>query len=122
MRDPDAPALTRRSVAGRLLVAVPRAVGGVPFLGIVAYLLLWWSPALTGPGPAPCDPAVDGRGVCWRPGQRTFWLLTAAAVVPAGVCLVLALTRLRTARRWWPLPVVAVVLGLACIQAADRIS
>jgi hypothetical protein len=122
MRVPDVPARTRRSVVGRLLVAVPLAVGGVPFLGIVAYLLLWWSPALSGPAPEPCDPAVDGWGVCWRPEQRTFWLLTAAALVPAVVCLVLSLTRLRTARRWWPLPVAAVVLGLACIQAAGRIS
>lgn len=111
---------TSRS-ATRLVVAVPLSLGGFPLLALFAYLLVWWSAALGAGGSDPCDPAL-APGACPGPEERTFWIVAAATFVPAAACLVLSLTRLRTARRWWPLPVAAVLLGLACMQALNRIS
>ena len=109
----------RRGV--RLGVAIPVALFGFALLLLYAYLLLYWSPALTGPGAEPCDPAVMG-GRCRRPEQRTFWTVAAAAGVPAAVCLVLMVRRLRDARRWWPWPVASVVLVAVTAAAIEQIA
>jgi hypothetical protein len=101
-------------------VSVPLALIGFPLLLLYAYVLLYWSPALTGPGPDACDPATMG-GACWRPEQRTFWIVGAAAAVPAALCLVLMVRRMRDAGRWWPWPVAAVVLGIVAGWAIGRI-
>ncbi|WP_341715782.1 hypothetical protein QQG74_17195 [Micromonospora sp. FIMYZ51] len=111
-----------RARALRLAVAVPLVIVGVLLLSLWAFMLLYWSPALTGPGLDPCDPAVDGWGVCWRPEQRTFWIVAAAAGLSAATCLVISLKRLRRARRWWPWPVATAVLLAVCYLALGRIA
>ncbi|WP_447139718.1 hypothetical protein [Micromonospora sp. LZ34] len=102
-------------------MAIPLVIISVPFLALVVFNLAWWSPALDGPGPDPCDPAVDGWGVCWRPEQRTFWIVAAAAGLPGAGCLVMSLVRIYQARRWWPWPVATVLLFVACAQALSQI-
>ena len=101
-------------------MSVLLALAGFPLLLLYAYLLLYWWPALGGPGPDACDPATMG-GACWRPEQRTFWIVGATAAVPAAVCLVLTMRRVRYAGRWWPWPVAAVVLAVVAGWAIDRI-
>jgi hypothetical protein len=108
----DAWPVPRRTHTIRRLVAIPLAVVAAPILALYAYLLLWWLPALTGPGDEPCDPLTAGRGACWQPEQRTYWLLLAAATIPGAVCLVLSVTRTWRDRRWWPWPVATAVLLL----------
>ncbi|MEH1129888.1 hypothetical protein [Micromonospora sp. CPCC 206061] len=113
--------VTRRRQAIRRAVAIPLAVVATPLVALYVYLLLWWLPALGGPGPNPCDPLIDGRGACWRPEQRTFWLVAATAVLLSGVCLVMAVMRTGQTRRWWPWPAAAAVLLAGCAQALDQI-
>jgi hypothetical protein len=105
----------------RLAVAVPLAVVGIPLLALYLYLLWWWLPALAGPGAEPCDPAVDGWGVCWRPEQRALWIAAAAVGLPGAGCLLMSLVRLRRAGRWWPWPVATVVLFAAGLRMLTQI-
>ncbi|MEU9823547.1 hypothetical protein [Micromonospora chersina] len=118
---PEPVNIRARTRAARLGVAIPLALVSVPFLLLWAYTLLWWSPALTGPGPDPCDPAVDGWGACWRPEQRTFWIVAAAVGLPGAVCLVISLIRLPRARRWWPWPTATAALLVSCHLALTQI-
>ncbi|SCG54281.1 hypothetical protein [Micromonospora coxensis] len=113
--------IRNRTPAVRLAVAIPLAIVSVPLLLVYVFNLVWWAPALTGPGPNPCDPAVDGWGACWRPEQRTFWMVAAAVGLPGAFCLTMSLLRLHRARRWWPWPVATAVLLVACAQALNRI-
>ncbi|MBM0257635.1 hypothetical protein [Micromonospora sp. 4G55] len=110
-----------RTRAMRLGVVIPLAIVSVLLLAVYAFDLLYFASALTGPGPHPCDPAIDGWGVCWRPEQRTFWIVTAAASVPAAICLVMSLIRLDLTRRWWPWPVATALLLLAGGLALDQV-
>ncbi|RLP87979.1 hypothetical protein EAD89_17875 [Micromonospora sp. BL4] len=110
-----------RTRALRLGAAIPLAIVGFPLLLGMAFNLIWWSPALSGPGPDPCDPAVDGWGACWRPEQRTFWIVAAAAGLPGAVCLVLTLVRISRTGRWWPWPIAAAALLVACSLALSQI-
>jgi hypothetical protein len=115
------PPVSRRRQAIRRAVAIPLAVVAVPALAFYAYLLFWWLPALSGPGSEPCDPAVDGWGVCWRPEQRTFWLVAAAAGMLGTACLVVAVLRTGRVRHWWPWPVGAAALLAVGAQALGQI-
>lgn len=102
-------------------MAIPLAVVAVPALALYAYLLFWWLPALSGPGSEPCDPALDGWGVCWRPEQRTFWLVAAAAGLLGTACLVVAVFRTGRVRHWWPWPVGAAALLAVGAHALGQI-
>ncbi|MET0419517.1 MAG: hypothetical protein ABW022_26175 [Actinoplanes sp.] len=107
--------LTMRQGA-RLGVVIPLALFGFPLLALYAYMLLWWAPALTGSADDMCAAAS-----CWRPEQRTFWILAAVAFVPAAACLVMALRRVLDARRWWPWPVAAVVFATTGMWVVSQI-
>ncbi|WP_405434892.1 hypothetical protein [Micromonospora sp. NBC_00617] len=108
--------------AVRLWVTILLAIVSGLLLAVYAFNLLYWAPALTGPGPNPCDPAVDGLGACWRPEQRTFWIVTAAVSLSAAICLMMSLIRLGLTRRWWPWPVATALLLLAGGLALNQIS
>ncbi|GAA0813437.1 hypothetical protein [Spirilliplanes yamanashiensis] len=97
------------------LPPVPRVVGlvlaslvAVPLLGLQAYLLLWFSPEVTGSDacvvPAQCDPG----GV----RERAWWAVLAAFTAGAG-CYAAAWVRMRRPARWWPWLVAAVAALLA---------
>ncbi|SCE92894.1 hypothetical protein GA0070214_103362 [Micromonospora chaiyaphumensis] len=118
---PEPVTIRARTRALRLGVAIPLAIVSFPFLLLGAFNLIWWSPALTGPGPNPCDPAVDGWGACWRPEQRTFWIVAAAVGLPGAVCLVISLIRLPRTRRWWPWPIATAALLFSCHFALTQI-
>ncbi|MCW6007873.1 hypothetical protein K1W54_25515 [Micromonospora sp. CPCC 205371] len=119
--DLDAWPVTRRAHTIRRVVAIPFAAVASPILALYAYLLLWWLPALTGPSEDPCDPMTAGRGACWQPEQRTFWLVAATATILCTVCLVMSVTRTWRVRRWWPWPVAAAVLLFLGGLAVDRV-
>ncbi|MBU2668343.1 hypothetical protein KOI35_33005 [Actinoplanes bogorensis] len=83
--------------------SVPRGIVAaidVPLLLINAYLLLYWLPAIQGPGDEPCDPVVDGWGACWRPDQRVWWIVAAALTLAGLVCTLMSLRRYRRAVIW----------------------
>jgi hypothetical protein len=114
------PSVDFRTRVARLAVAIPLAVAGVPLLIVYAYLLFWWAPALAGPGADPCDPGVSGS--CWRPEQRTLWIAAAALFLPAAVTLAISWTWLGRVRRWWPWPLAAAMLNLACARVLQQLS
>lgn len=96
----------------RLGFVIPLALFGFPMLAIFAYVLFYFSPALAGP--------CEGIG-CGPPHQRTYWILAALTAVPAAVCLVLSVRWVRSARRWWPLPLAVVALATASGWAVDHL-
>jgi hypothetical protein len=108
----------RRGV--RLGVSIPWALFGFPLLLLYAYLLLYWLPAVRGPDAELCDLPQWGH-LCWRPEQRTFWILGATAAGSMAACLVLMLVRLRTEGRWWPWPVAAAGFAVAATLAIQQI-
>ncbi|MGC3862265.1 hypothetical protein ACPSM1_18985 [Micromonospora chersina] len=110
-----------RTRAIRLGVVIPLVIVSVLLLAVYAFGLLYFNSALTGPGPNPCDPAVDGLGACWRPEQRTFWIVTAAVSLPAAICLGTSLIWLDSTRRWWPWPVATALLLLAGGLALNQV-
>lgn len=111
-----------RALVRRLPVVVSLSVVAIPILALSLYLMWWWLPALSGPGVEPCDPAVDGWGVCWRPEQRMLWIAGAASSLLGGGCLLMSLTRLRRAGRWWPWPLASMGLLAGGLWTLGQIS
>lgn len=102
-------------------MAIPLAIVGFPLLLVFAFNLSFFVRALTGPGPEPCDPAVDGLEACWHPELRTFWIVAAATGLAGALCLVTSLIRLPRPRRWWPWPIATAALLFSCHLALTQI-
>jgi formate hydrogenlyase subunit 3/multisubunit Na+/H+ antiporter MnhD subunit len=115
MSDLDLVAGRPRAVAARTVVLVAAAIVVVPMLLLYGYLLLWFSPEVTG-----TDVCLPEQAACrLDDGKEIFWLLVFAASGTAMVAYALAWWRRRRAGRWWPWPVLSLVLVAAAIPAMN---